>query len=362
MKGMKLVRKRRKKDHCLNCHTNYDKSYNYCPNCGQENNHNQASFGTLVIDFLNNYFSLDSKFSLSLLPFFFKPGYLTLKFIEGKRASFVNPIRLYLIISLLFFFVFNMISKDVVKQSIATVDDLSQNLTDSSKQALDQVINNLDELKTDTVFNISGLNEDSTAANYQVSFEPLDTTNRLFTENNINTYRRLRTNYALSVEQILDSLEITGLSGFQINLTRQLIRLDRAENAVVVSQLLKNLPIMMLFTLPLFALLLRFLYIRRKQYYITHLVHALHLHSFAYVLYALVFTASMYWLSEGTLAVLFILTGFILVTTYSYLSFHNVYKQGWFKTLVKFNLVGFLYFFILLFAVLIEMVVSVYTY
>ncbi|MEN8250200.1 MAG: DUF3667 domain-containing protein [Bacteroidota bacterium] len=110
-----LARKRRKSDHCLNCGAEYEEKVNYCPHCGQENNHNKVSIGTLIIDFLNNYFSFDSKFVNSLLPFFFQPGYLTRKFTEGKRTSFVNPIRLYLIISLLFFFVFSMISSDIVE-------------------------------------------------------------------------------------------------------------------------------------------------------------------------------------------------------------------------------------------------------
>ena len=88
-----LIRKRRRANHCLNCGEEFNEKYNYCSHCGQENNHNRVSFSTLIIDFLNNYFSLDSKFSLSLLPFFFAPGYLTKKFVEGKRASFVNPIH-----------------------------------------------------------------------------------------------------------------------------------------------------------------------------------------------------------------------------------------------------------------------------
>ena len=358
----KLVRKRRKSDHCLNCGAQYDERNNYCPNCGQENNHNQASFATLVIDFLNNYFSLDSKFSLSLVPFFLKPGYLTIRFIEGKRASFVNPIRLYLIVSLVFFFIFNMISKDVVQQSIDAVENVTESIPDSSKQVIDQVLSDIGDLEEDTVINISGMNADSTESNYQVSFQPLDSTNSFLTEENINTYMKLRDNYDYSVDEVMDSLNTASLSGFQFNLTKQIIRLDRAEGQVVISQLLKNLPIMMLFTLPIFALILKLFYIRRNQYYITHLVHALHLHSFSYVIFGLVFAAAYYWLPSGWVANLAVIIGDIMVGTYCYVSFLRVYKQGWFKTLVKFNLVGFLYFWLLLFAVFIEMVFSVYTY
>jgi hypothetical protein len=141
-----------------------------------------------------------------------------------------------------------------------------------------------------------------------------------------------------------------------------MIRLDRAEGQIVISQLLKNLPIMMLFTLPIFALLLKLLYLRRNQYYITHLVHALHIHSFAYLVYGLIFVAAMYWLPSGSAGSLAIGFGVLVVTGHSYFSFLNVYQQGWFKSLIKFLVVGAAYFCVLLAAILIEMLFSVYTY
>jgi hypothetical protein len=44
------------------------------------------------------------------------------------------------------------------------------------------------------------------------------------------------------------------------------------------------------------------------------------------------------------------------------LSFLKVYGQGWFKTLVKFNLIGFLYTWLLVLAVFVEIFFSVLTY
>ncbi len=148
-----LIKKRRRANHCLNCGEEFDESFNYCSHCGQENNHNRVSFGTLIVDFLNNYFSFDSKFSLSLLPFFFNPGYLTKRFVEGKRASFVNPIRLYLVISLLFFFVFSMVSGDILQDSISDINQGVEDLPDSTKVALDKVLSgDLSDLEVDSVY------------------------------------------------------------------------------------------------------------------------------------------------------------------------------------------------------------------
>lgn len=299
------------------------------------------------------------------MPFFFNPGYLTKKFVEGKRASFVNPIRLYLIISLLFFIVFSMVSNDIIQDTVKTIDaaagQLSEDLTDSSRVLLDEVLaGDLSNIESDSIYTLIPNPEDSTKG-YTFSIQKPDSTNKFITEDNFATYMRLRDDYDISVDQLLDSLNTDSLSSFQHNLTKNLIRLDRAENQVVISQLLKNLPLMMLFILPIFAFALKLFYMRRNQYYITHLIHALHLHSFAYVVYGFAFVAAMYWLPEGA-GGWAIFISFILLSTHSYMSFLKVYGQGWFKTLVKYNIIGFLYTWLLLFALFAEIFFSVLTY
>src|SRR5439155_4955321 len=49
-----------------------------------------------------------------------------------------------------------------------------------------------------------------------------------------------------------------------------------------ISTLLSNLPYMMFCCIPLFAFVLKVLYIRRGIFYIDHLIYALHIHTFAY--------------------------------------------------------------------------------
>ena len=53
------------------------------------------------------------------------------------------------------------------------------------------------------------------------------------------------------------------------------------------SFVLGNLPFMMFILIPLFGLILQVLYARRKHLYIKHVVHSLHIHSFAYLNYGL---------------------------------------------------------------------------
>ncbi len=105
---------------------------------------------------------------------------------------------------------------------------------------------------------------------------------------------------------------------------------------------------MMVFVVPILALILKLLYIRRKKLYITHLVHAIHLHAFTYFTYGLLLL--MIYSSSRVLDDLgyFMLAAIGVVGAYSLLSFLTVYKQGVFKTLLKFIAVGFFYSFIML--------------
>ena len=357
-----LIRRRRKSNHCLNCGAEFDIENNYCPHCGQENNHNRVSFGTLVVDFLNNYFSLDSKFSNSLLPFFLNPGRLTQKFIEGKRASFVNPVRLYLIISLVFFLIFGMVSQEIVQEGIDKFNTTKEILEDSTQVELREIISReLSESQQDSLLQLLESVQDSVVSPISIETSFSDSTDQFVSDDNLDTYLRLRKEN-LDANQILDSLQTGSLSAFQYDIVRKLIRLDKAESQIVLGHVLSNLPIMMIFIVPIFALILKLFYIRRGKYYITHVVHALHLHSFAYVIYGVAFLAGMYWTSDPDLRFNIGFFSILLVVLHSYFSFLKVYEQRWFKTLVKFSLISFIYSWLLFFAILTELFFSVLTY
>jgi len=61
-----------------------------------------------------------------------------------------------------------------------------------------------------------------------------------------------------------------------------------AENQVMfVTLLLKNISYALFILMPLFALILQLLYLRRKRYYIEHLIFTVNMHSFALLLLSL---------------------------------------------------------------------------
>ena len=113
-----------------------------------------------------------------------------------------------------------------------------------------------------------------------------------------------------------------------------------------------NIPAMMLCCVPLFAFILKLLYIRQRRYYVEHLVYALHIHSFLYVAVIMTSLAAM-----GASRSVPVLSGWIIglmscaIVVQIFRSIRRVYQQGWFFTLVKFLFGGLIYFIILVLAV-----------
>jgi hypothetical protein len=89
--------------YCSNCNENLQPGFAYCPACGQKTGRVVVPFRSLAKDFAEDYFSFDSKILRSLLPLLLRPGFLTIQFLQGRRARYIPPLRMYLTISLLAF-------------------------------------------------------------------------------------------------------------------------------------------------------------------------------------------------------------------------------------------------------------------
>jgi hypothetical protein len=87
--------------HCLNCGAAVQASY--CQHCGQETAAHVPSAGEFLHEFIGHYVALESKLWKTLALLLFKPGRLTCEYIEGKRVRYVQPLRLYLTLSVVFF-------------------------------------------------------------------------------------------------------------------------------------------------------------------------------------------------------------------------------------------------------------------
>src|SRR2546421_9934336 len=97
--------------HCENCGA--ELQGHWCSQCGQPAIEYRRSFRYVVADLLNEFLNWDSKFFTTIALLIFKPWRLTNAFLAGKRVRYVNPLRLYLLASILFFFAVNFGTKGI---------------------------------------------------------------------------------------------------------------------------------------------------------------------------------------------------------------------------------------------------------
>ncbi|MCX6204609.1 MAG: DUF3667 domain-containing protein [Bacteroidetes bacterium] len=98
--------KERKENNCLNCGENVIDRF--CHKCGQENVEVKESFGHLIMHFIEDLTHFDGKLWKTLKLLLFKPAKLTQLYMDGQRANYIHPIRMYLFISTIFFlFIFS---------------------------------------------------------------------------------------------------------------------------------------------------------------------------------------------------------------------------------------------------------------
>lgn len=285
-----------------------------------------VSFGELVKDFFVNYFSFDTKFVRSIRPFLVQPGKLTTLYIAGKRASYVNPLRLYIIISVIFFF----LSTLYIKESMSFVG-----------------ASNGDEVEMGLANAMNG--------------EAADTTRS--SASGFQTLKDVLEDESLTDQEAMDSL--SNMGGIQMDSSfmsgvffTQMRKVARQDLEIFLAYVMQNMPVMMFVLLPVYALLLKLLYIRQDILYVKHLIHGVHLHAFTFFVLTLILLLSLVFdplpvLNEWMQIILF-----SLLLIYIYVSMLSVYQQGWFKTLLKFSILGFFYFFVLLVFGLAEATIS----
>ena len=91
---------------CRNCGA--DAPSNYCPNCGQETQIALPSAFAFLRDAAGRYVRFDGRMWRSLHALLFRPGFLTREYLAGRRRRYMRPARLFVALSIVFFFVLRL--------------------------------------------------------------------------------------------------------------------------------------------------------------------------------------------------------------------------------------------------------------
>jgi hypothetical protein len=88
---------------CKNCNTPLGAGFQFCPQCGQKNIELERPLPELLGEAVREAIDVDGRALRTLWALLRQPGLLTSEFLAGRRRFYTPPVRLYLVISLLFF-------------------------------------------------------------------------------------------------------------------------------------------------------------------------------------------------------------------------------------------------------------------
>src|ERR1700690_3005339 len=93
----------------------------YCSACGQRVLHHGLSLREFLGDAAEVIPHADSRFWRTFGPLLVRPGFLTQQYIKGRRASYLPPFRLYLVLSVVFFLLIPLTSSSPDRSGTAAV-------------------------------------------------------------------------------------------------------------------------------------------------------------------------------------------------------------------------------------------------
>lgn len=307
---------RKKKDrspltHCENCGAALNGPY--CSQCGQAAIDYRRSFGTLVADAADAFFNLDARIMTTFALVLVKPWRLTNEFLAGRRHRYVHPLRLYLMASLAFFLLIKALEHNNVHPVKAGGPVVLGHATKGTSKLLPPAVPTPAPSST-----ASAAAPES--ENLAFQFTPNDHPKSPFEK-----WLKAR------VEEKI------GPSG------------DRGE--LFLKALIDNLPYMVLCCIPLFALVLKILYIFKRRYYIEHLVFALHTHAYIFLSTLIIIGLGLFldWKVPNLTGIVCVLLSFTVLAGLL-IAIRRVYRQNWWATLFKFALGSAIYFCLLVLA------------
>jgi hypothetical protein len=321
---------------CPNCGQEFNPDNRFCPGCGQKSRTTLISFKELLGDFFDSVFNLNSRFFVTLKRLFI-PGYLTREFFRGKHVHYFSPLRLFFVTLLALYTVLGVTYRQQLEVHIG--DDNEYHAFKAHGRAEALVTSAIAKLGYDTLSTAEQRLLDSLAAT--IHNTPMDSGPGMEINVSIDSSVILQPEdiYELELDSVFRKYDLT--SFWERLITRQLIR-ARRDPAKAVLALIGNTSWMILLLMPALALWMKLLYLRRKKFYVEHVVFLFHYHAAVFVTLMAYIPLLQYMPWWVDLSVPLVLFGFLYVAMLRY------YGQGWFKTSIKLGLLSVAYLFVLI--------------
>lgn len=289
---------------CKNCGARL--SNQYCAVCGQRATVRIVSIWEVLRDVVDELFFLESRVWQTLGPLFFRPGLLTMDYLAGRRARYVPPVRLYIVLSVIFFVVVSL-SGTV---QIDTADpDVAQEVGDGGGTAEIDLARD-----SDGIVGVIDVDNDEIPDACTIDDGWTDS---------VPFGAEVREAMLASCDKIIA---------------------DRGE--AFRDALAEDIPLMMIVFIPLLALSMKILYPFSGRYYVEHLLFFVHFHAFGFLLLTLLTLSDELaesFTSLETVGTLLFSAGMIYLFVYLFIAMRRVYAQSRFATAVKYALLACCY-------------------
>jgi hypothetical protein len=304
----------------------------YCAACGQHSDISIPSLHKLFVEALGDLYNFDSRLWRSFGLLLFKPGRLTREYLEGRRARYVPPFRLYVVLSLVFFFL------------LAVLPDLNGNEPPSALAR--------------------GADSDPPDASENDPLPDAIESDAVVVDPNADPDIEAESERATPRRFSITTDESNG-GGWNCDLgdtdgwnPEVVARFQRACDQISADApsfgraLLDRVPVMMFLFIPIVAVGMKVLYPLARRKYVEHLLFFLHFHAFFFLLATLgllvLFVGGLTPVLDIPVGILSV-AGWVYVPIYLFLAMRWVYAQGRLATAFKYVLLGGGYFFALLF-------------
>lgn len=287
---------------CPNCGAAL--SGKFCSVCGQSSDTHRRSVKHLLTDLFKDIASFDSRILRTAYALLAKPGELALAFHEGRTQRYVPPVRLYLFVSLIFFLaleishvaIVQFVMLKAVPEGIFAAATERSGAEGSSQHGSGQV-------------------------NFGINVAFLQREGSLRSKLDPKALQQLQAR----VERVVAAKKDNKGGLFTKALMATSVKLA-ADPAALNGALTAWIPRVMIFQLPVFALILTAVYWRQRKtlFFVDHLVFSLSFHSFAFV--ALLGAAAAAQFVADNVALIALL---VVLSAYLLIAMKRFYAQSW---------------------------------
>ncbi len=331
----------------------------HCYRCGQPVKGLVRQFSSIIGDFLDSVFDFDSRTVRTLGPLLYRPGHLSNEYFAGRRVRYVSPVRLFVFLCIVSFFVLQIWVDPDLDGSVQVGDNEFASLASAAEV----------EARRDAVLarmeaSLEGLEGSPGRAGIEAGMAAV----RDSAQARIDELAAaaagiapppkapIRLSFGAGewhpdTNPVVFAVLPDGANAWinrMIGRAQDNMQKVQEQPRLLVETFLQTLPQTFFVLLPLFALLLKIVFVFRRRLYMEHLIVALHSHAFLCIcLLLLVGLDSL----RGLLApglVQSMLTGaervlLLWMPIYLFLTQKRVYRQGWITASLSFAVLGIAY-------------------